>query len=348
MVQSKHKNPVHALSLNNLQAAIYSCEGCALSDNERSFFADAAPLGFILFGRNCETPEQLRALTDSLRDTVGWDCPILIDQEGGRVQRLKPPVWRGYPAMRSFGARAAVDPIDGLDGPLDGVLDDLRYTILQLAGELLEAGISVNCAPVLDVLTEATHDAIGDRAFSEDADVVSRLGLSVCRNFISAGVTPIIKHIPGHGRATSDSHKDLPRVSVSRAELQATDFKPFKDIASSDIADQVWAMAAHIVYEDIDPDLPSSASPTIINDVIRGDIGFDGLLVSDDLDMDALDGLGDVAARAEAVLEAGCDVALYCSGKLADMQNIAKSVPNLSARAQKSLQNSWKPLKLAV
>ena len=331
MAQSKHNLQVDALSLNNSKAVIYSCEGCALSDDERSFFSDAAPLGFVLFGRNCETPEQLRALTDSLRNSVGWNCPILIDQEGGRVQRLKPPIWRGYPSMRTFGARAAVD--------IDDALTDLRFTILQLAEELIAAGISVNCAPVLDVLTDVTHDAIGDRAFSEDPEIVSRLALSVCRYLIKAGVTPIIKHIPGHGRAATDSHKDLPRVSASREELQATDFKPFKDIADSDVADQVWAMAAHIVYEDIDPDLPSSASPAVIQDVIRGDIGFKGLLVSDDLDMDALDGLGDVAARSEAVIKAGCDVALYCSGKLADMQKIAKTVPNLSAKAQKSLQN---------
>jgi len=323
---------------NNTKAVIYSCEGCALSDNERSFFAESAALGFVLFGRNCETPEQLRALSDSLRDVVGWECPILIDQEGGRVQRLKPPIWRGYPSMRTFGARAAID--------MEGALSDLRFTVMQLSEELRAGGISVNCAPVLDVLIEATHDAIGDRAFSEDPDIVSRLGLSVCRNFIDVGITPIIKHIPGHGRAASDSHKDLPRVSASREELQATDFKPFKDIAVSDIADQVWAMAAHIVYEDIDAELPSSASPSIINDVIRGDIGFDGLLVSDDLDMDALAALGDVGQRSEAVLQAGCDVSLYCSGKLDDMQTIAKTVPNLSAKARKALQKSVKALKL--
>jgi len=336
--QLNHKLRAAALLPNNTKAVIYSCEGCALSDNERSFFAESAALGFVLFGRNCETPEQLRALSDSLRDVVGWECPILIDQEGGRVQRLKPPIWRGYPSMRTFGARAAID--------MEGALSDLRFTVMQLSEELRAGGISVNCAPVLDVLIEATHDAIGDRAFSEDPDIVSRLGLSVCRNFIDVGITPIIKHIPGHGRAASDSHKDLPRVSASREELQATDFKPFKDIAVSDIADQVWAMAAHIVYEDIDAELPSSASPSIINDVIRGDIGFDGLLVSDDLDMDALAALGDVGQRSEAVLQAGCDVSLYCSGKLDDMQTIAKTVPNLSAKARKALQKSVKALKL--
>jgi len=187
-------------------------------------------------------------------------------------------------SMQSFGAKAAVDT--------EQALADLRYTILQLSGELQEAGINTNCAPVLDVLFEATHDAIGDRAFSEDPEIASRLALSACRHFLAAGITPIIKHIPGQGRAASDSHKDLPRISALRCEMQDTDFKPFKDIVASDIADQVWAMAAHIVYEDIDPDLPSSASPKVIEDVIRGDIGFDGFLLSDDLNMDALSGLG--------------------------------------------------------
>jgi len=307
-----------------------------LSIEERAFFKDAQPLGFILFARNCESPAQLSILTRDLREAVGWDCPILIDQEGGRVQRLKPPLWRGFPALRSFGARASAD--------LDAALENLRYTILQMSEELLEGGVNANCAPVLDVLTQVTHDVIGDRAFSDDPEIVSRLGLSVCRSFLKAGVVPIIKHLPGHGRATCDSHKNLPRVCASRTELQDTDFKPFREIACSDIADHIWGMVAHIVYEDIDPELPSSASPTIINDIIRGDIGFDGLLLSDDLDMDALDGLGDVAARAKAVLEAGCDVALYCSGQLNDMKAIAVSVPNLSAKAQKRLQKSYKPL----
>ncbi|MFK7840190.1 MAG: beta-N-acetylhexosaminidase [Bdellovibrionales bacterium] len=328
------------MSLNNIKAVIYSCEGCVLSEEERSFFHEAQPLGFILFGRNCDNPEQLYALTSSLREAVGWDCPILIDQEGGRVQRLKPPLWRGFPAMQSFGEQAA--------GDMDAALDDLRYTVLQLSEELLSAGVNVNCAPVMDVLTPITHDVIGDRAFSYDPDIVARLGLSACRHFLAAGVVPIVKHIPGHGRANVDSHKDLPRVSASLQELRLFDFKPFQEIAASDIGAQVWAMAAHIVYESIDADLPSSASPRVINDIIRGDIGFDGLLVSDDLDMDALSLLGDVAQRSVAVLNAGCDVALYCSGKLEDMQSIAKVVPNLTEKARKSLQNSLKALQMTV
>lgn len=340
MDQSNPKPLADALSLSNSKAVIFSCEGCALSDNERSFFAESQPLGFILFGRNCETPQQLRSLTDSLRDAVGWDCPILIDQEGGRVQRLKPPIWHGYPSMHSFGAKAAVD--------MEEALADLRYTILQLSGELQEVGINTNCAPVLDILYEATHEAIGDRAFSDNVDIVSRLALSACRHFLASGVTPILKHIPGQGRANQDSHKALPRIAATRAQMQDTDFKPFQDIVASDIGDQVWAMAAHIIYEDIDPDLPSSASPTVIQELIREDIGFDGFLVSDDLDMDALSCLGDIAARSSAVIAAGCDASLYCWADMDVMEQIAKSVPNLSAKAQKSLQKSLKPLNMAV
>ena len=340
MIRSSSNRLVGVLSLNNTQAVIYSVEGAVLSDDERSFFHQAKPLGFILFGRNVETPEQLKALTHDLRDCVGWHCPVLIDQEGGRVQRLKPPIWRGYPCMQLFGAKAENDEKDALQ--------NLRFIIMQLAEELVDGGVDVDCAPVLDVLTEATHDVIGDRAFSENPEIVSRLGLSVCRTLLSMGVTPVIKHIPGHGRGTLDSHKDLPRVDASLDDLRAQDFVPFKDVAASDIGTEIWAMTAHIVYEAIDADLPCSASSKVIHDIIRGDIGFDGVLLSDDLDMQALDDLGDVGRRAEMVLEAGCDVALYCSGRFSDMQKIANSVPNLSESAQRRLQNSLKSLKLAA
>jgi beta-N-acetylhexosaminidase len=319
---------------------IFSLKGLELSDGERAFFKDSNPLGFILFGRNCETPEQLRALTDSLRDLLGRNCPVLIDQEGGRVQRLQPPIWRGYPSMQHFGAKAEVDMEDALSG--------LRYVILQLAEELREAGISVDCAPVMDVLSAATHEAIGDRAFSEDPEIVSRLGLSVCRNLLSAGITPVIKHIPGHGRAASDSHKELPRVETQVAALKDSDFKPFRDIASSDVAASVWGMTSHVLYRDIDPDHPASVSSTVIKDVIRGEIGFDGLLLSDDLDMKALDAYGDIAARTDAALKAGCDVALYCWAELDVMEKIAKTVPKISQEAQKRLQKAAKSSKLAA
>lgn len=334
VIKSRLKSRVDALLPSNTKAVIYSLKGCALSNDERSFFTEAQPLGFILFKRNCERPAQVRKLCDDLRSCVGWHCPILIDQEGGRVQRLKPPVWRGYPAMQSFGARAEID--------MDGALEDLRYTILQLAGELAEVGVNVNCAPVLDVLTEATTEAIGDRAFSEKVDIVGRLGLSVCRNLLAAGIVPIVKHIPGHGRAVCDSHKELPRVEVSLDALCKNDFEPYRFVFRSDVGAKLWAMASHVVYEAIDPDHPASVSEMVINKTIRSEIGFDGFLVSDDLDMDALAGYGDVAERAVKTIQAGCDAALYCSGDLEQMKKIQKIVPNLSAKAQERLHLSYK------
>lgn len=321
------------------KAVIFSVAGPTLSDDERALFKQANPFGFILFGRNCESPAQLRVLTNALKDTVGYECPILIDQEGGRVQRLKPPGWRQYFPARVFGELAETN--------MPQALDDIRFITLQMAAELRDAGINVNCAPVLDVLTHDTHEAIGDRAFSQDPAIVARLGLSVCRNYLAAGITPVIKHLPGHGRATMDSHHDLPQVDAPRAEL-VYDFKPFKEIAHSDVAAAVWGMAAHIVYEQIDPVHPSSVSPTIINEIIRGEIGFDGLLLSDDLDMQALKGYGDVASRCRETLIAGCDVALYCAGKLPDMQKIAESVPKLSENALRRLQKAAEFTKLAA
>lgn len=321
-------------------AVILSVAGCALSDEERSLFRDANPLGFILFARNCESVEQLKVLTGDLREAVGRDCPILIDQEGGRVQRLKPPVWRKYPPMKHFGDMAATD--------MDGALEELRFTILQMAEELVEVGVNVNCAPVLDVLTEVTHDAIGDRTFSDDPEIVGRLGVSVCRYLLAAGVTPVIKHLPGHGRGKVDSHKDLPCVSESLNRLDETDFKPIRTVSESDVVDQVWGMMAHVVYDQIDADYPASVSANIIEDVIRGQLGFDGFLVSDDLDMEALAAYGDVPARALASIEAGCDAALYCAGDFAVMEQIVKTVPNLSAKAQKRLQKAAEKTNIAA
>lgn len=302
-------------SLETELPVIFSVEGSVLSAAERDFFRDSQPFGFILFARNCESPDQLRRLTDDLKESVGRDCPVLVDQEGGRVQRLKPPFWRAYPPMRYFGELAERNP--------ERALADLRFTIMQMAEDLRAAGINTDCAPVLDVLAEDTHEVIGDRAFSCDPQIVGRLGLSVCRNFLAAGITPVIKHLPGHGRATADSHKALPRVSAPLSVLDDTDFEPFRIVAQSDIGEAVWGMAAHVVYEAIDPEHPSSVSPKVIGEIIRKHIGFKGLLLSDDLDMQALDRYGGPADRARAVLEAGCDIALYCAGDLAVMQEIA-------------------------
>jgi len=327
-MKSRPKNLVVVLLLNKRPLpVIFSLAGLALTDGERDLFREAAPLGIIIFGRNCESPAQLRALTSDVREVLGWDCPVLIDQEGGRVQRLKPPHWQSIPPMKKFGE--------------SGEAEALRTTILHMARELKDCGITVNCAPVLDVLTPETHEAIGDRAFGADPVLVGRLGLVVCEALLEAGITPVIKHLPGHGRATLDSHKALPRVSEALSVLDEIDFDPFRIVSKTHIGQRVWGMIAHLVYEGIDPQAPSSLSPKIIQDIIRTRIGFDGFLVSDDLDMDALAAYGDVAERARLTLEAGCDAALYCSGKLPDMERIAKSVPNMTDAAWARLQKSF-------
>ena len=322
------------------KAAVFSLSGFELTPDEKSFFKESNPLGFILFKRNCDNPAQLRKLTDTLKETVGRNCPILIDQEGGRVQRLRPPHWREYPAMRYFGEIAESD--------MDKALEDLRFSTLQLAQELVDGGINVSCAPVLDVTTKDTHDVIGDRAFSQDVNIVARLGVSVARNLLYAGITPVIKHIPGHGRGKADSHHTLPQVTTARTELEVLDFEPFRQFCQSDVASATWAMTAHIVYTEIDPELPATISPTAIDQIIRSHIGFDGLILSDDLDMKALASYGDSARCAELALEAGCDIALYCSGVLKDMEKLANSVPKLSKRALKCLQKAGEFRKLAA
>lgn len=313
-------------------ACIFSLEGLTINDAERRLFKEANPFGFILFKRNCDEPAQLKALVDDLKDTLGRDCPILIDQEGGRVQRLGAPHWRRFKPMRDFGEHYERDE--------QAALEELRFETLRLAEELQELGINVNCAPVLDILFEGAHDIVGDRAFSSDPAVVARLGLSVCRHFLRSGVTPIIKHIPGHGRAMADSHFDLPRVSIAHDELANADFVPFKALASSDVGSYVWAMTAHIIYDSIDTDLPVSVSDQAVSEVIRGEIGFDGILIADDLDMKALDKFGSASDKALASLNAGCDLALYCSGELAKMEELSGNLPFLREKTIKRLQKA--------
>lgn len=316
------------------KAVIFSLSGPELTPHEAALFKAARPLGFILFdkdgARNIQNPRQVKALTDSLKDCAGWDCPILIDQEGGRVQRMKPPYWRAYPPGKMFGDMAA-------DESLDAALEALRFNTLQMADDLVEAGVNVNCAPVLDLVFPGAHEIIGDRAFGADPALAGRLGLSLCRHYLAAGVTPVIKHIPGHGRAEADSHLALPRVKASHAELAAADFAPFKILAESDVGRRVWGMTAHVVYEAFDPDHPATTSRTVMNDVIRGEIGFEGFLLGDDLDMKALDIYGDLPARAKACLDAGCDALLYCSGRFKDMELLARHVPELTSSARQRL-----------
>lgn len=303
-------------------ACVFSVEGETLTHGEKSLFSAAQPFGFILFGRNCKSPEQVKKLTDQLRMAVGWDCPIMIDQEGGRVARLRAPHWPEFPAAKIFGDQIACG----------GGCDDLQRDMTALAKMLKEIGINSNCAPVCDVLFPETHQVIGDRAYSADPDIVAMAALETCRAFVDMGVQPIMKHLPGHGRATADSHHHLPVVGASLEELEETDFLPFKRLAESAIAPRIWGMVAHIVYNRIDPELPSTLSKIIINDIIRKKIGFDGLLFSDDLDMKALEKHGTIPERANLSLQAGCDIALYCWAKLDVMEQMAAQLPPLSAK----------------
>jgi len=321
-------------------AAILSISGTSVTSDEAALFKKAKPLGFILFARNCDTPEQIKNLTAQLHELMGRECPVLIDQEGGRVQRLKPPRWREHPPMRQFGEMAEND--------MDHALGDLRFTILQLAEELADVGVNVNCAPVLDLLIDGAHDCIGDRAFSENVNVVSRLGATICRSFLANGITPVMKHIPGHGRACSDSHFGLPRVDTLREELQQNDFVPFERLASGEFGKAIWGMMGHVVYTALDEQFPASVSSSIIEEVVRGEIGFDGFLISDDLNMKALESFGSVEERCQKTIDAGCDAALYCAGKLPEMEKIAESVPKLSEKALERLQKAAEFTKLAA
>lgn len=296
-------------------AALFGCRSLALSAEENAFFAEVRPFGFILFARNVESPDQVRALVAELRACVGRaDAPVLIDQEGGRVQRLRPPHWRAAPAAAEIAA-------------LGDRAGRAAYLNARLIGrELADLGITVDCAPVLDVARPETHAVIGDRAYSGDPARVAMLGRAVCDGLRAEGVHPVVKHIPGHGRACADSHLELPRVSASYEDLDALDFAPFKALKDED-----WAMTAHIVYDAVDPEAPATCSQAMIAGVIRDAIGFTGLLMSDDLSMKALE--GGFGERTRAALAAGCDMVLHCNGDLAEMRAIAAALTPLSAAA---------------
>jgi beta-N-acetylhexosaminidase len=303
----------------DLKAFISGCASTSLSDAEREFFAHNRPCGLIVFARNCESPEQLRALVASFRDAVESDqVLILIDQEGGRVQRLRPPHWRNMPPARCYGIMYETDPKLGKDAAFAGAR--------LIAQELAALGINVNCAPVLDVPEQGAHEIIGDRAYSTDPDVVAALGRAVMDGTVAGGVLPVIKHVPGHGRAKADSHLALPRIDVSERELRAIDFRPFQALRDAPLA-----MTAHVLLPCYDERRPASVSPVIMDKVIRGLIGLEGLVMSDDIGMKALG--GPFAERARAVIAAGCDVALHCSGDFAEMVDTASAVPPLDAIA---------------
>lgn len=308
------------------RAVIFGVGGSALSEEERRFFIDANPLGFILFARNCEDAGQVRALVDELKATVGRaDAPVLIDQEGGRVQRLKPPRWRAAPPAAAFGALYSRQEQPALEAAF--------LNARLLAAELAELGILVDCAPVLDVRQPDGHEIIGDRAFAAEAATVALLGRATCAGLLQGGVLPVLKHIPGHGRANRDSHHALPVVDAPLTELQAVDFAPF-----AALADMPLAMTAHVVYAAVDPDAPATTSAIVLDKVVRGMIGFDGLLISDDLCMRAL--AGAPGERAAAALAAGCDVVLHCNGNLEEMREVVAASPPLTAAARARLARS--------
>jgi beta-N-acetylhexosaminidase len=294
-------------------AVVLGCSGERLTALERDFFADADPVGFILFRRNCSSPGQVRDLVGSLRGCVGRDnAPVLIDQEGGRVARLRPPHWRLYPSA----ARLA-----SLPDPLAETAARLGARLI--ADDLAGLGVTVDCLPVLDVPVSGAASVIGDRAYGTDPERVARLAGAVCAGLLEGGVLPVVKHIPGHGRARVDSHYACPRVETSFEELVRTDFAPFRALAA-----MPWAMTAHIVYSAIDPTAPATLSRRVVAEIIRGEIGFDGVLVSDDLSMRALcAGLGE---RTRQAVAAGCDLALHCNGNPGEMDEVAAAARPIS------------------
>lgn len=316
-------------------AACFGCAGLSLNDEERDFFRTADPLGFILFARNVNTPDQVRELVNDLRASVGRDsAPVLIDQEGGKVQRLTQPHWRNTPPPSKFAALHDRDPEAGLEAA--------RLNARLIADDLYALGIDVDCLPVLDIPAPDSHPFLHDRVAGKTVEQSILLGHMVCDGLIAGGVLPVIKHIPGHGRGKVDSHEGLPQVTASRAEMNETDFAPFRALA-----DSPWAMTAHIVYTDIDPDLPATLSETVINDIIRSDIGYDGFLVSDDIGMGALGEFGSPGQLAADCVKAGCDAVLHCNGDIAEMRDIANRLGALSdtseMRFEKTLANKQPP-----
>ncbi len=297
------------------RAAIIGLAGPRLTSDEAALWRRCPPLGAILFARNIQNPDQLRALTDDIRAVLGAAAPILIDQEGGRVARLKPPHWPAFPAAARFENQPEIAE---------------RANALMLGAMCRDMGLDVVCAPVLDLRLPGAHQVIGDRAFSAEPAEIARLGVACIAGLQAAGCIPVIRHIPGHGRAMADSHHELPRVGAGIAEL-AEDIAPFRALAGSG----AWAMTAHVLYEAWDARLPATLSPTIIQRVIRGEIGFDGLLITDDLAMGALAGMANDLAG--AALSAGCDVVLHCTGRLEDAAALLPDCPVLSDDALRRL-----------
>jgi len=303
----------------SVTACILGCSGPVLTSQERALFAEVRPWGFILFARNIQTPDQVRSLTAALREIVGRaDAPILVDQEGGRVQRLGPPHWARYPPGRAYGKLKAADPL-------------VRREIARLGGRLIAhdlaaVGINVDCLPILDVPAPGAHQVIGDRAYADTPEEVALLGRAAAEGLLAGGVLPVVKHMPGQGRAGADSHLEPPIVDASWEELDARDFVPFRALS-----DMPMAMTGHVIYAAIDRKRPATTSGSVMRTAIRGAIGFSGLVMSDDLSMKAL--AGSLQERAGDACAAGCDVVLHCNGDLAEMKAVAVGAGPLRGRA---------------
>jgi beta-N-acetylhexosaminidase len=300
------------------RAFITGLSGLRLTDGERAFLREARPWGLILFKRNIQDKTQVIDLTNEAKGELGGGAPVLIDQEGGRVQRLGPPNWPVYPAGAAYGRVYDTDPHAGLVAA--------RLGAMLIAADLMELGINVDCLPLADVPVAGADRVIGDRAYGETADKVSAIASAIAEGLADGGVLPVLKHIPGHGRANADSHEKLPQVHADRATLEASDFAAFRPLKKLPLA-----MTAHVVFTAIDPVHPVTTSATMIGEVIRGFIGFDGLLMSDDISMGALS--GSVAERTRAAIAAGCDVVLHCNGRLDEMRAVAEVAPELAGAA---------------
>ena len=322
----------------SIGAVISGCKGTSLTSQEVSFFERTNPWGLILFARNVETPEQISELTQAFREVVGRpNAPVLIDQEGGRVQRMGPPHWRKYPAASKFSILYDSDPLKALKY--------VRLISHLLANDLYDVGINVDCLPVLDVPQPGSHEIIGDRAYGVTPERVSVIARAAVTGLTEGGVLGIIKHIPGHGRAMSDSHLALPVVDTPLEELMHGDFLPF-----AALADIPMAMTAHVVYTAIDDKLPATMSKTVIDQIIRQKFGYDGLLMTDDLSMHAL--TGSFQERASNAIAAGCDIALHCNGDQEEGEAVAQGAGELSgsslARAEYALSKCCKPRQFDV
>ncbi len=300
------------------RAFITGLAGLTVSAAERAFLREARPWGLILFKRNVKSPAQVTELTRSFRDIAGWEAPVLVDQEGGRVQRLSPPDWPAYPAGARYGALYDREPASGLAAA--------RLAGHLIASDLRPLGIDVDCLPLADVPARGSDNVIGDRAYGSEPGKVAAIAGAIAHGLLAGGVLPVLKHLPGHGRATADSHRRLPVVDTDRATLEAIDFAAFKPLAELPLG-----MSAHVVFSAIDPVAPATTSVTMVQEVIRGFIGFRGLLMTDDISMGALS--GSLAERSRAAIAAGCDVVLHCNGDLAEMHDVAANVPELAGEA---------------